>query len=234
LTEKDYHLNNLFIAVSAGALWWAYHSFATDGTSLLFVLAVSLLTFAVYSFLRKSLSVKTTVLLAVAGAGVFAFEYDEISNWYFLIASSLLLCAYPFFRKITGVKNVVIALVWTLVCCFPIGEKNGGLTISLFSITAWIFSLSILCDLLDEKNDQDYLKTLPIVLGRIPAFILSLLLAIGADIFQAAFSIWHTVVWILVLNCFLIKNKTLIYHAIEASSVILVILQFLSFFYDKS
>ena len=168
------------------------------------------------------------------GVFMIGFFYSYIPQPVFALSAFVLLLAYPFFRKITGIKNLCISLVWALVASFSIDPAEADCYFRLFSVAAWIFSLSIISDLLDFHSDKNDIKTIPHSIGYYAAFAVSALFAGVADFCTPHTLYWHTILWVVLLITFLIKQKTIIYHAVEVSSVILVILQFLSFFYDKS
>lgn len=232
--KKDYILNNVLIALSASALFWKNNLFSTDNATLFFTFAVGLLTFAAYSFLRSCISKKISIALGLVGCFITGFFYSSITQPAFALSAFVLLLAYPFFRKITGVKNLCISLVWALVACFSLAPSEADFTFRLFSVAAWIFSLSIISDLLDFHSDKNDIKTIPHSIGYYAAFAVSGFFAAAADFCTPHTLYWHTILWAFLLFTFLIKQKTIVYHAVEVSSVILVILQFLSFFYDKS
>lgn len=234
MSKKDSILNNVLIALSAGALFWKNNLFSTDTATVFFTLAVIFVTFSAYSFLRNSFSRKISIAISVAGAAIIGFFYPNIPQPAFALTAFVLLLAYPFFRKITGVKNLCISLVWALVCSFNLHPEENDFYLRLFSVAAWIFSLSIISDLLDFHSDKNDIKTIPHSIGYYAAFAISALFAGVADFCTPHTLYWHTILWVVLLLTFLIKQKTIIYHAVEVSSVILVILQFLSFFYDKS
>jgi hypothetical protein len=234
LTQNEYIFNNLLIALSAGALFWSNNAFSLSAPCIQSLLAVVLLTFAVYSYFRKCIPIILTGTIALLGAVFMFSSYPSIPQVSLIALASLLLIFYPYLRKITGIKNLTIALVWSFVTCFNLQPEDIHFSSTFLSIACWVFSLSLLNDLLDFKADQNHINTLPIRMGRKPTFALSLLFVGVAHHFLPNPNYWHFLLWMGLFCCFSFQKKTLLYHLVEVSSLILVILQFLSVFYDKS